>query len=226
MNGNPGRFKGGRVNGRKGGAPRNHGGFKGKYFNCDMFGHMKRNCPAGKQIGGDDAVFAVSEGRSSGWLIDSGATSHMTPHRKDLFEYKDLKTNVEVTIADGKKLIVKGAGTVKLTGLDGKDIRMVEILYIPGLDRRLLSVGKLAERGMNVDFSRTSCVIWNKNQAIVSGTRIGKTYMLDYKQGEVVSWIIPVVTLSGSFGMPAWDIQARTRYSRLSAQLKAFRQSS
>ena len=81
-------------------------------------------------------------------------------------------------------MIVKGAGTVKLTGLDGKDIRMVEVLYIPGLDRRLLSVGKLAERGMSVEFSRSSCVIWDKDQAIASGTRIGKTYMLEYKQGE------------------------------------------
>ena len=81
------------------------------------------------------------------------------PHRKDLFVYKGLKTNVEVTIADSKKLIFKKAGTVKLTGWDGKGIRMVEVLYIPGLDRRLLSVGKIAERGMNVEFSRSSCVI-------------------------------------------------------------------
>ena len=86
---------------------------------------MERNCPAGKQFGSDDVVFAVSEERSSGWLIYSGATSHMTPHKKDLLEYKGLETNVEVTIADGKKLIVKGFGTVKLTGLDEKGIRMV-----------------------------------------------------------------------------------------------------
>ena len=145
---------------------------------------MKWNFPAGKQISGDDAVFAVSEERSSGWLIDSGAISHMTPHRNDLFEYPGLETNVEVTIADGIKLIVKGAGTVNLTGLDGKGIRMVEVLYIPGRDRRLISVSKLAERGMNVELSRSSCVIWNKDQAIASGIRIGKTYMLDYKQEE------------------------------------------
>uniref|UniRef100_A0AAV1UWD9 Uncharacterized protein n=1 Tax=Peronospora matthiolae TaxID=2874970 RepID=A0AAV1UWD9_9STRA len=50
----------------------------------------------------------------------------MTPHRKDLFEYKGLKTNVEVTIADGMMLIVKGAGTVEITDLDGKGIRMFE----------------------------------------------------------------------------------------------------
>ena len=86
MNGNPGRFKGGRVNGRKGGAPRNHGGFKVKCYKCDKFGHMKRNRPAGKQIGVDYAVFAVSEEKSFGWMIDSGATSHMTPHIKELFE--------------------------------------------------------------------------------------------------------------------------------------------
>ena len=78
VNGNHKRFKGGRVNGWTGGAPRNYGEFKGNFFNCDKFDHMKRNCPGGKQIRGDDAVFAVSEGRSSGWLIDSGATFHMT----------------------------------------------------------------------------------------------------------------------------------------------------
>ena len=60
---------------------------------------------------------------------------------------------------------------------------MVEVLYIPGLDRRFLLVGKLAERGMNVEFSRLSCVICNKDQSIASGTRIEKIYMLDYKQG-------------------------------------------
>ena len=81
---------------------------------------MKPNCLAGKQIGGDDAVFVVSEGRSSGRLINSGATSHMAPHRKDLFLYKGIETNVEVLIADGKKLIVIGGDTVKLTGLDKK----------------------------------------------------------------------------------------------------------
>lgn len=86
---------------------------------------MKRNYPANKRSDNNDTVFAVGEEKSSGWLIDSEAIFHMTPHRKDLFDYKGLEASIEVTIADGKKLLVNGSGTVKLTGLDGKGIRMV-----------------------------------------------------------------------------------------------------
>ena len=67
--------------------------------------------------------------RCEEWLIDSGATSHMTPHRSDLVEYKELKTGQKVSIADGKKLQVAEVGTVKLKGLDGLRIKMVEVLH-------------------------------------------------------------------------------------------------
>ncbi|OWZ16188.1 polyprotein [Phytophthora megakarya] len=54
-------------------------------FGCGQVGHMKRECPK-KANGGshEDSVFAVWEDRSAGWLIDSGAMAHMTPHRDDL----------------------------------------------------------------------------------------------------------------------------------------------
>lgn len=141
VSGNAGRFKKGRGNGRKGNGPRRNDKFQGKCFNCDQVGHMKCDCRVGNGGSKDNAVFAVGEERLAGWLIDSGATSHMTPHLNDLVEYKDLDTSIEVTIADGKQMRVKGTRTVKLTGLDGRRIRMVDVLYIPGLDRRLLSVG-------------------------------------------------------------------------------------
>lgn len=57
-------------------------------------------------------MFAVGEGRATGWLDKISATSHMTPHRKDLFKYKALETSIEKSIADGKKLLVIGSGTV------------------------------------------------------------------------------------------------------------------
>ena len=84
----------------------------------------------------------------------------MTPHRSDVFKYKDLGTGQQVSFADGKKVHVAGAGAVKLNELDGLRFKMVEFLLIPRLDRRLFSVGKLVERGMRVEFQSSSCVIW------------------------------------------------------------------
>ncbi|POM76054.1 Polyprotein [Phytophthora palmivora] len=91
--------------------------------------------------GNQDSVFAVGKDRLAGWLIDSGATAHMTPHRGDLFEYTEMSVEMHVTIADGKKIRVAGTGSVRLVGIDGNRIEMVEVLHIPGLDRRLLSGG-------------------------------------------------------------------------------------
>ncbi|CAI5711696.1 unnamed protein product [Peronospora farinosa] len=76
------------------------------------------------------------------------------------------------------------AGESRSSGwmIDSAHSDVMYVLHIPGLVRRLLSVGKLAERVLNVEFERTSCIIWNKNQATASGKKVGKTYMLECQQ--------------------------------------------
>ncbi|KAE8910254.1 hypothetical protein PF010_g2337 [Phytophthora fragariae] len=170
---------------------------------------MKRDCPVRNTGGDDDAVFAVGTECLDGWLIDSGASAHMTPHRSDLLEYEALDTTMEVTIADGKKLTVAGRGTVRLIGLDQNRIKMVDVLHIPGLDRRLLPVGKLAERDLNVEFQRSSCVIWGNASAIALGKQVGNATRK--KHG---SFSTPGLTASGSFGTLAWDNQTKTLVPR------------
>ncbi|POM63250.1 Integrase catalytic core protein [Phytophthora palmivora] len=124
---------------------------------------MNRDCPSENDGIDNDAVLAAKEGSLSGWQIDSGATSHMAPYR--------TVADIEVTIAGGKKLRVAGQGTVRLTSLNGKHIEMIEVLYTP-------------ERGLTVEFQRSSCVIWSKTCAIAAGRQIGKAYMLDYEEEE------------------------------------------
>jgi hypothetical protein len=229
---NAGRFKGGKSNGRKWNCPkRNASDFRGKCFKCNQPGHMKRDYPVRNAGGDDDAVFAAGMERVDGWLIDSGATAHMTPHRSDLIEYEVLKAGIEVTIADGKKLTVAGRGTVRLLGMDRKRIKMVDVLHIPGLDRRLLSVGKMAERGLNMEFQRFSCVIRGNASAIAFGKKVGKAYMLDCNQEEArfvqyagadSQWELwharmghPTMTLSPRPSVPRTIFRRWTKRSRL-----------
>ena len=73
---------------------------------------------------------------------------------------------------------------MKMTGLDDISIRMEDVLYIPGLDRRLLSVGKLAERGLSVQFQQSFCTILGSNRAIAMGSKVGKSFLLDCQQEE------------------------------------------
>ena len=78
----------------------------------------------------------------------------------------------------------------------------MEVLYIPGLDRRLLSVGKLAENGLTVEFQRSTCVIRSTTCAIAPGKKVGKAYMLECEQ-ENAYFVMPGLTVSGSYGTPA-----------------------
>ncbi|KAE9055693.1 hypothetical protein PF007_g32232 [Phytophthora fragariae] len=69
---------------------------------------------------------------------------------------------------------------------------MIDVLHIPGSDRQLQSVSRLAERGMSVEFQKKSCTIWNKSKAIASGKKIGKAYVLDCEKcGEVGDNFLP-----------------------------------
>jgi len=115
----------------------------------------------------------------AGWLIDSGAKAHISLNRNDLFEYKDLDAVIDVTIADGKKFRVVGTGSVRLTGIAGTRIKMVDVLYIPRLDRQLLSVSRMGERGMSTEFQQKSSTIWNNAKAIALGRKVSKVYVLD-----------------------------------------------
>ncbi|KAG6619308.1 Integrase, catalytic core protein, partial [Phytophthora cinnamomi] len=62
----------------------------------------KRDCPDKNGEGENDEEFAVGEERFTGWLIESGASSHMALHREDRFDFEETDTGIEVTIADGK----------------------------------------------------------------------------------------------------------------------------
>ncbi|GMF50845.1 unnamed protein product [Phytophthora fragariaefolia] len=111
----------------------------------------------------------------------------MTAHRSDLLEYEAMDSGMAVTIADGMKLTVVGRGTVRLLGLDQKRIKMVDVLHIPDLDRQLLSVGKLAERGLNIEFQRSSCVNWGNTVATFpSRSRMKTSRVLELVHTDVM----------------------------------------
>lgn len=76
-----------------------------------------------------------------GWVVDSGATEHMT-HRSDFLKNKtQTPKGTPVVIPNGDKIPVLGEGDHVLLG----GIKIKGVLLVPSFNYNLLSVGNLAD---------------------------------------------------------------------------------
>ena len=85
---------------------------------------------------GTSALLASS---TSSWIIDSGASSHMTGTSSLLSSYHPTPSHPLVTIADGRPCPVQGRGTTRVTS----SLSLHQILYVPSFHVNLLSISAI-----------------------------------------------------------------------------------
>jgi hypothetical protein len=90
------------------------------------------------------------------WLIDSGASYHMTPHREWLSEYEKYDGG-DVFLGDDSTTKILGRGRVKLLLKDGRIRTLPGVLHIPKLSRTLISVSKMDDAGVDTVFRKNTC---------------------------------------------------------------------
>ena len=112
-----------------------------------------------------NALNANREEKSS-WIVDSGASDHMTGNPQLFQSYSPGNGNLSVRIADGTCSKVVGTGTIKVS----KDIILHSVLLVPNLGCNLFSVSKLT-RDLNciAKFHSNICEV----QELGSGKKIG-----------------------------------------------------
>nr|XP_004513812.1 uncharacterized protein LOC101489272 [Cicer arietinum] len=93
------------------------------------------------QKGNSSCVYFVDKGTSNSWIVDSGASYHMTGDITLFDEYSPCNDNSMVRIADGTKTKVVGKGSLIIS----KDITLNSVLYVPKLNCNLLSISKLTQ---------------------------------------------------------------------------------
>lgn len=90
------------------------------------------------------------------WIIDSGATDHMTSHLSFFTDSKPLPQPCFITMPDGKKSPVLHIGSIKLT----PQITLHDVLHVPGFHFNLISASKLTKHlHSNFIFTPSSCCI-------------------------------------------------------------------
>ena len=84
-------------------------------------------------------VLSICKGRGTTWIIDSGASIHMTGYLTTFNKYLPCRDRSIVRIADGSLSEVIGKGLVVIL----KDIIIKDVLYVPKPNCNLLSISKL-----------------------------------------------------------------------------------
>ena len=123
----------------------------------------------------DSAWMAQDDQHSPGWVIDSGASRHMTYNKSIFTQIKLYRTTIR--IANGEKLFSVGVGTI-CTNIDGKNIRMTDVLFVPELDVNLLSIAVLNRKGLNVSLNRRGVEIFRDGTLVATGILKGRAYFL------------------------------------------------
>ena len=168
-----------------------------KCWACEEVGHIRRFCPKLKGKSGQHGANKVTEDEVKSdddvegasrvsdkipqekWLVDSGASSHMTAHREYFLEYYSFSTPEKVGLGNGRVVEAVGAGTIRLNMLfkvsNSKKAGMHNVLHVSKLAYSLFSVRAAAKRGNTVKFGRSRCWIRGPNGSLDGmGSLVGK----------------------------------------------------
>ena len=100
------------------------------------------------------SAFTGGKKRNKPWIVDLGASDHMTEDATIFYTYSSCPNNLTVRIADGSLSKVVGTCSIVLS----RDLTLNSVLLIPNLDCNLLSISKLnKEKRCITNISSTHC---------------------------------------------------------------------
>ncbi|KAG9457992.1 hypothetical protein H6P81_002500 [Aristolochia fimbriata] len=124
------------------------------------------------------SAFSAHSGKST-WIIDSGASSHMS---SDLSLFISTSSSASssfspIYTADGSQLFVSSVGSA----CTPSGIRLSDVLYVPNLSLNLISVGQLYDLGFHVLFTSFGCQVQDPTSGKIIGTgrKVGRLFELD-----------------------------------------------
>jgi hypothetical protein len=149
---NGGRRKGGKTKGKE--QPSRD---KDICRNCGEMGHWKVDCPHPPK-GGVAFAAQVTAQASSDWVLDSGASSHMTADRSILEDYRSLKEVIPIKFGNGESANAVGVGDYTFT-VAGEEAKLRRVYHVPELFTNLMSLSCAASSGATITLAGSECRI-------------------------------------------------------------------
>jgi hypothetical protein len=115
------------------------------------------------------------------WYIDSGASSHMSGVREQFIELRQQTHELDIVLRDKRAVSVVGIGTVAFQRESLHPLKLLQVLYVPGLKKNLVSVSCIEEKGYVVTFRDEHVLLYPKGGNILEEKVIGVQYGRMYR---------------------------------------------
>lgn len=166
-----------------------------KCFFCKKPSHLKKDCHKYKEwlkksnnsgekvnkVENNEFCFQIrTTPNDDEWLIDSGATAHVTNNKRLLDSI--AQTNSTVTVANDsiENVSCKGNIVIDMVNEDGEQAKatLTDVLYAPKIHGNLISVKKLMDKGYAVTFDDGKCAITKKEKQVAVADQINGLFKL------------------------------------------------
>jgi hypothetical protein len=92
----------------------------------------------------------------------------MTELREHFSNLIDTEVKIEISLGDDRVVRVVGVGTVVFQTDGMPPISFTEVLYVPGMNKNLISISTLQDRGLEVKFRGTEVLIHPRGSSLAS----------------------------------------------------------
>jgi hypothetical protein len=124
------------------------------------------------------------------WIIDTGASRNMTGDQDKLSNLNERKTSYKVELGDKSTYPVEEFGQASVKLELGNHVHLRNVLYVPSLEKNLVSISCLEDKGSIIAFMDGKVLSWHKNSSIedarVIGSREGNLYRLLERNEEAL----------------------------------------
>jgi hypothetical protein len=124
------------------------------------------------------------------WIIDSGASRHMMRDQARLSNPNEKKTSYKVDLGDKSTYPVKGFGQASVKLKTGNNVHLSNVLYVLHLEKNLVSISCLEDKGNRIPFVDGKVLSWHKDSNIenarVIGSHEGNMYRLLERNEEAL----------------------------------------
>jgi hypothetical protein len=114
----------------------------------------------------EQKVFAdlglAQEGNHVRWVLETGATNHMTGLR-DIFTELDIQIRGTVKFGDGSVPKIEGRGSIVLACKNGGHRTLTGVYFIPRLRASIISLSQLNEIGCHIDINHRVLRIYDQH---------------------------------------------------------------